>query len=166
MSTDDTTHIHSLNDIRHAYYINLTHRVDRREHIVKQLSNVNIRAQRFNAIRTSNGAIGCSLSHLNLLEMAMKQKLPHILIIEDDLTFTNPGKFVNQFNNFAKKHSKWDVVLFGGNNGGPTTTIDDTCVKVEQCQTTTGYLVNGHYIKTLYENVRLGLLQLMRLPRS
>ena len=37
----------------------------------------------------------------------------------------------------------------------PYKIIDDTCIQVSRCQTTTGYIVNGHYIKTLLQNVKI-----------
>ena len=46
----------------------------------------------------------------------------------------------------------------------PYKNIDDTCIQVSRCQTTTGYLVNGHYIKTLATNVRAGLTNLLNKP--
>jgi hypothetical protein len=38
-------------------------------------------------------------------------------------------------------------------------------VKVSSCQTTTGYLVNGHYFDTLIENFRTGIKKLMENPQ-
>lgn len=62
--------------------------------------------------------------------------------------------------------NKWDVILFAGNNMPPYETIDDTCVKVSRCQTTTGYLVNGHYIDTLASNVKMGITYLLNKPEE
>ena len=39
---------------------------------------------RFNAIKTANGAIGCTMSHLKCLEDARAKGLSHLLICEDD----------------------------------------------------------------------------------
>jgi len=39
-----------------------------------------------------------------------------------------------------------------------------TCVKVSSCQTTTGYLVNGHYFDTLIQNFRTGIKKLIQFP--
>jgi hypothetical protein len=61
-------------------------------------------------------------------------------------------------------HKSWDVVIVGGNNVPPYQKVDDTCVKVSSCQTTTGYLVNGHYFDTLIENFRTGIKQLIENP--
>ena len=159
--------MNSINDIRHAFYINLDYRTDRKEHIEKELEKVGIRAERFNAIRMQNGAIGCSMSHLKILQNAHSQRLSHVLIMEDDITFLEPGVFTNQFNKFLEKHGNaWDVILLAGNNMPPYKEIDDTCIKVSRCQTTTGYLVNGHYIQKLIENVKMGVTHLLNKPHE
>ena len=158
--------INSLDDIKHVFYINLEHRDDRKEHVENQLSIIGLKGQRFNAIKMENGAIGCSMSHLKLLQEAVKNNLPHILIVEDDITFLNPDLFKQQINKFFQSRDSWDVVLFAGNNMPPYENIDDTCVKVSRCQTTTGYLVNGHYIKVLLQNIRMGLTNLLHNPND
>ena len=157
--------IKCLDDIKNAFYINLEHRTDRKEHVEKELNNIGIKPTRFNAIKMANGAIGCSLSHLKILEDAKKNQLDHILIVEDDITFLNPSLFKTQINKFFEIHNnKWDVILFAGNNMPPFEIIDDTCVKVSRCQTTTGYLVNGHYINVLISNIKMGLTHLINSP--
>lgn len=157
--------INSLDDIKHAYYINLQHRTDRKEHVEKQLHNIGIIPNRFEAIKMENGAIGCSMSHLKLLQEAVKNNLEHILIVEDDITFLDPELFKTQINKFFELHqNNWDVILLGGNNMPPYKNIDETCIQVTRCQTTTGYLVNGHYIKILMKNVKMGLTNLLNRP--
>jgi glycosyl transferase family 25 len=159
--------IKSINDIKYAYYINLEHRIDRKIHVEEQLSNVGITPTRFNAIKMDNGAIGCSMSHLKLLQNAINYKYDHILIVEDDITFLHPELFKNQFNKFLKIHgNKWDVILLAGNNMPPYEKIDDCCIKVSKCQTTTGYLVNGHFIKILAQNIKAGLTHLLNKPSN
>lgn len=157
--------IQSIEDIKHAYYINLEHRTDRKEHVELQLKTLGIEASRFDAIKMENGAIGCSLSHLKLLEQALENQYDHILIMEDDITFLDPELFKSQLNKFLKtRDNKWDVILFAGNNMPPYERTDDTCIKVSRCQTTTGYLVNGHFIKALTQNVKMGLTHLLSRP--
>ena len=135
----------SISVIKHAFYINLETRPDRKEHVEKQMELIGIKATRFNAIRLKNGALGCSMSHLKILENAKKNNLEHVLIVEDDILFTKPDIFVIQVNKFLSTHSDFDVVLVAGNNRPPYIEIDDTCIQVTQCQTTTGYLVQNHY---------------------
>ena len=157
--------INNINDIKHAFYINLEHRIDRKDHVQIELNNIEIKAERFNAIKMDNGAIGCSMSHLKLLQEALKNNLEHVLIVEDDIKFLNPDLFKSQFNKFIETHgNNWDVILLAGNNMPPYQKIDETCIKVSRCQTTTGYLVNGHYIKVLLQNVKMGLTHLLQKP--
>jgi len=158
--------MNSICDIKHAFYINLDSRPDRKEHVEKELANIGIQAERFKAVKLANGALGCSMSHLKLLEMAKEKNLSHILIVEDDILFTKPSIFVRQFNKFLNNHKSFDVVLLSGNNVPPYVNIDDTCVKVNRCQTTTGYLVNGHYIDILIDNFRKGIQQLIQHPEQ
>jgi len=156
----------SISDIKHAFYINLLSRPDRKNHVENQLLSIGINAERFNAIKMTNGAIGCSMSHLKIIEISKKNNWDHVLIVEDDILFTNPTIFVTQFNHFLKNHNDFDVVLIAGNNLPPYKIIDNTCVKVTQCQTTTGYLVKNHYFDTLIKNYKEGLLNLMKDPSN
>ena len=156
----------SIADIKHAHYINLDSRPDRKKHVEGQLSIVGIQAERFTAIRLENGALGCSMSHLKCLEMAKANNWPHVLIIEDDILFLKPNIFVNQLNLFLHNHKTFDVLLIAGNNAPPYDTIDNTCVKVTKCQTTTGYLVQSHYFDRLIQNFRNGIQQLLKYPNN
>jgi hypothetical protein len=154
----------NLSNIQHAFYINLEHRIDRKEQVEKELEIIGISATRFNAINATNGAIGCALSHLKLLEKAIYENYSHILIVEDDIEFLEPEIFKNNFNKFLELHNNWDVILISGNNIPPYISIDDTCIKVSKCQTTTGYLVNGHYLVKLRNNIKEGLNKLIMQP--
>jgi GR25 family glycosyltransferase involved in LPS biosynthesis len=156
----------SITDIKHAFYINLASRPDRKQHVESQLNTIGINAQRFNAIKLSNGAVGCSMSHLKCLEIAKTNSWSHLLIVEDDIKFLNPELFKTQLNCFLSNHKSWDVVLIGGNNIPPYIKVDDTCVKITSCQTTTGYLVNGHYFDTLIDNFRTGIKKLIESPQQ
>jgi len=155
--------INNISDIKNVVYINLDERTDRKVHIEEQLHAVGFKSfERFKAIKTTNGAIGCTMSHLKCLENARAMKLTHLLILEDDTLFLDPSLFKTQFNKFLLNHKSWDVVLLAGNNVPPYSNIDDTCIKVTHCQTTTAYLVNGLYFNTLITNIKEGLNNLMR----
>ena len=108
--------MNSIADIKHAFYINLLSRPDRKDYVETQLSNIGIEAERFNAIGMKNGAIGCSMSHLKLLEMAKENNWEHIFIVEDDILFTKPAIFVKQLNTFLSTQPNFDVLLLAGNN--------------------------------------------------
>jgi glycosyl transferase family 25 len=158
--------MNSISDIKYAFYINLHSRPDRKKHVEHELNQIGISAERFNAIQMPNGALGCSFSHLKLIETAKANKWEHILIVEDDILFTQPSVFVNQFNTFLSNHKDFDVVIISGNNCPPFTKIDDTCVQVNRCQTTTGYLVQEHYYDKIINNFREGINKLMREPHN
>jgi GR25 family glycosyltransferase involved in LPS biosynthesis len=160
----------SIADVKNIFYINLEARTDRRQNIESQLPRVGFQTfERFNAIKMANtstnaGRVGCTLSHIKCLEIAKERAYNHLLICEDDVIFLDPALFQKQFNAFLAKGHKWDVVLLAGNNVPPYERIDDTCVAVTRCQTTTSYLVAGHYFDTLLENMREGLQRLLREP--
>jgi GR25 family glycosyltransferase involved in LPS biosynthesis len=158
--------MYSIRDIKHAFYINLESRPDRKIHVENQLLNIGIKADRFNAIKLSNGAIGCSMSHLKCLEFAKEKNWPHVLIVEDDILFLNPELFVRQINLFLKNHTDFDVALIAGNNLPPYSIIDDSCVKIKKCQTTTGYIVQNHYFDTLIKNYKDGIQLLLKYPAN
>jgi glycosyl transferase family 25 len=158
--------MNSLSDIKHAFYINLESRTDRKTYVEAEFAKIGIPIQRFNAIKLQNGAIGCSMSHLKIISDAKKHNLDHVLIVEDDIQFTNPELFIKQFNLFLANHAQFDVVLIGGNNVPPFKYIDDSCVKVTKCQTTTGYLVKNHYYDTIIHNYKNGINKLMKSPTN
>jgi hypothetical protein len=86
--------------------------------------------------------------------------------LEDDIQFLNPPLFVNQLNHFLTNHTTWDVVLVAGNNIPPYKVIDDSCVQISKCQTTTGYMVQKHYYDTLMHNIKTGIQKLMKEPEK
>ena len=160
--------LHSIDDIKHAFYINLETRPDRKQHVEKQLQSIGITPQRFNAIKmhNNNGALGCSMSHLKCLQTAKENDWDHVLIVEDDITFLDPSLFKTQFNAFLNTNHNFDVVLIAGNNVPPYQKIDNTCIKVTRCQTTTGYLVLNHYFDILIQNYKEGIQSLMKEPEK
>ena len=158
--------IKSVDDIKNVYYINLTSRPDRKSHVENEIKKIGLQAKRFNAIKMPNGALGCSMSHCQLLNMALTEDFDHILVIEDDIQFTNPSLFLNQLNLFLEKHNDWDVVLIAGNNMGDFSVIDDTCVRVSHCQTTTGYLVRKKYYEKMIQNIGEGIEKFMKQPNK
>jgi GR25 family glycosyltransferase involved in LPS biosynthesis len=106
------------------------------------------------------------MSHLKCLQIAKENGWPHVLIVEDDILFLDKDVFIKQINNFFKNHvDDWDTLLISGNNIPPYERLDDTCVKVTTCQTTTGYLVKSHYYDKLIQNIKMGIVYLTRRPQ-
>ena len=145
------------------YIINLKHRQDRIQNILTQFQNIKcVNIKVFNAIKYNPPFLGCSLSHLCLINYAKTNNMPFIIIVEDDITFLDPVKFKIQLSKFLKYHPHFDVLLLGGNNMPPYKQIDDTCIRVSLCQTTTGYIVQQHYYDTLIKNFKEGILGLIK----
>lgn len=165
--------IQQFSDILHIFYINLESRPDRNEHVMDELNRIGLdqKAVRFNAIKLANGqknsgALGCSMSHLKCLEIAKSNNWPHVLICEDDIMFLDPSFLISQMNTFFSKNMSWDVLLLAGNNMLPYSAVDNTCIQVGHCLTTTGYIVQNHYFDTLIKNYKEGIVQLMKNPED
>lgn len=160
--------MNSIGQIEHVLYINLAERVDRNAHVLSQLESVGLFppvVQRFDAIKSINGALGCSASHLKCLRLALNEGWEHVLICEDDITFTNPELFAQQFNKCLSTNDDWDVIMLAGNNVPPyKMTGNDSCVRVSRCLTTTGYLVKRAYFQTLITNIQNGIQLFMSNP--
>ena len=77
------------------FFINLDYRTDRLKEITEELETYNFpknKIERFPAIkfedgRGEEGAIGCSMSHLEILKMSLVRGYENILILEDDFKF-------------------------------------------------------------------------------
>jgi GR25 family glycosyltransferase involved in LPS biosynthesis len=163
---NDDVDINGLFEIK-GFYINLDHRTDRKQHRENQLEQIRMTGNitRFNAIKNANGRIGCSLSHLKCLQMAKEAKWESVMILEDDILFMLPDKFVENANSFfSNKQNKWDVLLLAGNNLPPFETNDGVSIQVSHCQTTTGYIVKRHYYDALISNIKEGITKLMKEP--
>ena len=147
-------------------YINLLNRTDRKEHVINELKKlgINDNVERFNAIKLENGALGCSMSHLKCLELAKQKNYEYIFICEDDITFLNPELFLEQLGRFLSTSRSWDVILVAGNNMIPYTPIDNTCIKVSNCQTTTGYIVKREYYDKIIGNFKEGIQKQIKEP--
>ena len=136
-------------------YINLEKRTDRNEKTIKQLKNIGInKPNRFNAVFNKKGIIGCAESHIGVVQYAMDKDLPYLCVFEDDIHITNPKLLKVKINNLI--NTDFDVLMLGGNNFGGQK-IDNNLLKVEQCFTTTAYIIKKHYYSTWLDNLKEGL---------
>jgi len=152
---------------KHTLFINLKHRADRLEHVLSEFQKMGItNAERFEAIRTTSGNIGCTMSHIKCLEIAKERDYPYVFICEDDITFTNPTLLLENIEKFNSLQLNWDVLVIGGNTGPAYQTISDYCIQIYNVQTTTGYIVQKHYYDTLLHNFKEGIQYLLREPNN
>ena len=122
--------------------------------------------KRFNALTGANGHIGCSKSHIQILKEAATQNYEYVCILEDDVSFLNPQETKDKLNKIMKKNINWDVIILGGNNNKPYQKINEDCIKVNNCQTTTGYIVKQSYYDTLIDHWTNGLNNLIKTRNS
>jgi glycosyl transferase, family 25 len=136
--------------IDHVIYINLDHRIDRREHVESELLRVfePSRITRFSAIQHPFGALGCSKSHIEVLKLAKKSTWRNVLIIEDDFEWCNldNSHAIDKFTQLA--NNPYDVILLCG----AYTHYYRETNKLISSKTTTSYLVNSHYYDKLLAN--------------
>ena len=80
-----------MNTIDAILYINLDHRQDRKKHIEKEISRMEFDPKivhRISAIYDRMcGHLGCGLSHIKALEVALQNKWQRVMILEDDFKF-------------------------------------------------------------------------------
>jgi len=166
-----------MENVEHIFFINLDHRVDRLNHVTHQLTNLGVihKAERFPAIKTTSGAIGCALSHMKCIEIAIARNYNNIFICEDDITFLDIPVFTTSLQKFYSDFSKpetetetpvWDVLIVSGNNGPPFQKISDSYMRIHNCQSTTGYIVNKHYYQTLLKNFKESTSLLVKEPSN
>ena len=140
-------------------YINLDNRVDRKEHIEKELHEMGLSFERFSAIKESFGALGCSKSHLEVLKLAKKKGYKQVLILEDDFTFiVDKNTFIDTMNQVLVKH--FDVCMISYNIFSSSIDADPIWKKMFDGQTLSGYIVKDHYYDTLIQNIEESIVQL------
>jgi glycosyl transferase family 25 len=148
-------------------YINLDDREDRNKEMIEECKRLQIpedKIIRFPAIRHQDGAIGCSMSHIEVLTMAMKNNWKNYMVLEDDLHFINDMEFIDKivdhfFKNFTG--NSWDVLHC---SRGYFQNCTDTSVtyiqKVWDMSAASCLIVNQHFYQTLFHNFTEGCEQL------
>lgn len=137
------------------FYINLDRRTDRNKHILDMFNECNISSdmyERFSAIEEVNGAMGCTKSHINILQIAKERNYNYILVIEDDLIINDKTNFINNVNKIFEDNINFDVIQISGNVLRCTKSDYGYLSKLIDSQTTSGYIVNCKYIDKLIEN--------------
>ena len=139
-------------------YINLDHRTDRNEHMKQVTKTFGDKVIRFSAIKHDNGSIGCSMSHIEVLKIAIRENWDNILVLEDDVQWNS---FEGGYQILKKLASNpYDVIMLGGS----FVSYNQQDYKLASCNTTTAFLVNRHYMQTLLSNFEESLFHLIREP--
>jgi glycosyl transferase family 25 len=151
-----------MNQINHVFYINLKSRADRNQFCLNQLKKIDMpleKIERFEAVENKEGAIGCTLSHIQCLKKAIERNYDNIMIVEDDIYFTQPEYFKEKITKIFEY--SFDVFLLG-TNLFDFEKIDQDVIRVLGGGTTTGYIVQKHYYQKLLGNYKEGLELLIK----
>jgi GR25 family glycosyltransferase involved in LPS biosynthesis len=121
----------SILDNSYISFVNLPHRIDRLEHIIKQLDRVGIIAEKTNGMypyefdkdninhqlmrKRTPGAIGCFESQLNVMKKALFLN-KNAIVFEDDVVICEDilDRFKYIENWLLKQTKKIDVIWLGG----------------------------------------------------
>jgi glycosyl transferase family 25 len=160
-----------LNNIEKIVYINLDNRIDRNVQILNEFKRLHIPSNKFvrlSAVRNQNGAIGCTLSHIKVIQMAIENKWKNVMVLEDDFNFIDDEKYINDsinylYNDFKKVDNDWQIVSLSRGARQNMNSIDDKYLyKAIAVSTTAGYIVNSNFYEILLKNYREGLMKLMK----
>ena len=149
-------------------YINLDSRPDRKEKMILQFNKFNIpehKIIRFNAIKHKFGMIGCSLSHIEVLRIALTNDWSNVLILEDDFNFIDNNTLINDvINNFFDTfQNNWDVLnLTRGYYQNFTNIGIKYFQKINDVSSAAGYLVNRHMYDNILDNMITGCDMLIK----
>jgi hypothetical protein len=117
--------MHPFTDYDRVYVINLANRLDRRREMTEQFAIVDCDANQapvhwFSAIRPAAadgfptlGARGCFMSHLGVLQNAVEDRLERILILEDDVDFSQGFRADFADANARLRDKDWSI-FYGG----------------------------------------------------
>jgi hypothetical protein len=130
-------------------YINLDRRIDRRNSIENEFSKLNISTyKRFSAISDQNGALGCALSHYELIKTWDSERNEFLMIIEDDVVFDCDLANLTQVIVSFLIDDNLDVLCLG-HNSFSSVGYNEYFDITSNTQTTSCYIAKGHIRESL-----------------
>ena len=148
-------------------YINLDTRPDRNEQAIsefKKISNIfpdihRISAKHFDIPTFTpqvNGILGCMASHIDCLQIALKNK-KHLMVFEDDVEFVgNYNEIIVEAIN--ELPDKWQMLYLGANILKPFRQVSDHLAKLNHAQSTHAYSINYNFIEKLLNYFPINLV--------
>lgn len=147
----------NINAFNKICYINLKHRTDRKERILKQLLEAGAHPHQIVRIEAHldplNGHRGCAISHMKAIQFALQHQLDNVLILEDDFVFIQPKATIDAYidNLFSFSKEAWDVFLLGSNVIEYEATTHPEIKRVLCAQTAHSYAINRSYMPMLID---------------
>lgn len=161
---DKTKASYNMQHIDHIFYINLAKRVDRYEQINEEFRKMNIpsdKYERFDAFAVPElPTLGCNRSHLGAMKLAKQRGYKNVLIFEDDFEFlVNAEELQDQLEKFFERARAdtmdWKVAMLSYNSFAQQP-YDELLSITTDCQTASGYLINGKYLDELIHWMQIG----------
>jgi len=145
--------------------INLDKRPDRLKQCMKEFSSIDAHPIRKPGIlfdqtdnKWWNGAIGCMLSHYQVLEAAALLET-NVFVFEDDISFIDDLDRSTLWNLehacFELGRLDWDMFYIGGNILKPFHQVSPHLAKLNHCQSTVAYGVNKKFVRDLLKYIDL-----------
>jgi len=134
------------------YCVNLDRRKERWDECLLEFEKWNIKdVERVSAVDGNNlqmkkystsmkaGELGLVLTNINIIKDAKEKNYNSILILEDDVVFTNEINNISEY--MEKLPNDWDMLYFGGNHNThagvkPPTVVNDKVCKLHRTYTT------------------------------
>jgi GR25 family glycosyltransferase involved in LPS biosynthesis len=132
------------------FYINLDSRTDRKEETETEFKRLDLGpVTRIPAVCTpDNGAIGCLISHINLLESQLNEPTA-TFVCEDDVQFLVDNDTLNlHIDEFMKSDA--DILCLGYNSHNHSD-YSSNLMRSHDLQTTSCYIIKPAFRRTLYD---------------
>ena len=128
-----------MENIDKIYCINLDSRPDRWDECQVEFTKIGIqdKVERLPAYEMSPGIAGCSKSHLECIKLAKSNNHKNVLILEDDIKFTdNFSEIYNKaLAQLRRNYDKCDILYFSANlYGEGNYLIHDNLAKISSAK--------------------------------
>jgi GR25 family glycosyltransferase involved in LPS biosynthesis len=133
-----------------SYVINLTKRPDRLKNCEDAWYKLNFYPERFAAIENKNPALGCYLSHLEILRRA-RDANKNVLIFEDDVEVINFENHLMERVMDELYNLDWAMIYLGGNILRPFYQETNHLAKLSHCQSTHSYGISKKYLPQIVD---------------
>ena len=130
--------------------INLDERTDRWKSAAKEFTRAGVedRVIRFPGIKNELGHLGCRESHLQVIQCAQDQKLNNILILEDDIVFSDDCiEVMQRAISEIEQLGEWHILYLGANidpKVGKLDRVTPTLARTNYALATHAYVLNRY----------------------
>tara|TARA_B110000971_G_scaffold131889_1_gene135018 strand:+ start:330 stop:932 length:603 start_codon:yes stop_codon:yes gene_type:complete len=143
--------------ISKVYFINLNHRLDRKEHIEQLLKDSDLFdiSERISALyNVVLPQAGCVLSHIATLERFIGSGEEYCLVLEDDFITDNRVSLKSDIEKLFIDEVDFDIVQISGNHKQLKDCEYPYLRSVIDSQTASGYIINSRFATTLLDNFK------------